>query len=1051
MATITTRAGKGSPLTNTEVDDNFSNLNSAKYESGANPTFAEHVYLTPSDSNGTNTTQVAIGHNRAGNGYAHLDFVGDATYSDYGLRILRGNGGENAFSQITHRGTNKFYINMPEGGSEFVLNEGSYDTDFRVESNDNTHMLFVDASTNNVGIGAGASPLARLHVNGGNISVGDNAGKPWISYHHGVDFGGDSSPDYGWGSVSARVDYVSFSSNFYINASSVDKIANSHSSGRKALEFYMTAGHMGFRRSVNAGTAKDTTVTSWETPFAMYDSADGNVFNETGLNKEFRVESENNYNMIRVDASADSVGIGKVPSADFALDVDGVIRQGTGVVAGKVYPYSGNINRAVNDPTRWYKIYSVASASSRIVGLKLQATGDNSNFIGEFTVNLAGYGFKHSIKLENYTYYNGTQLLDIATRIAADNVTLEIYVQVDPLTAYAGSFVVYCTDDNVITPTIVSAPSGVNTRLHSRHFPASGSRTTSAMTSSLSLSNGAGLNFYRAADTRSGSLFHNNSGTVLRTNDNGDNLYLQAGGTGNVYLQPTIDGYATVVNEDSMDSDFRVESNANVNMLFVDGNENRVGVANGLPQATLDVAGPIIAGSGGATGGGMLIAHRYGGGEYYDSDFLGSIGSEYSSGNLVIGYGARAAKSLAESTAAPRMYSTYDNFSGQKQLIVIGQHETVFNYSNAAAVDTVEDGIDSHNSFEVHRNYVLVNQDSRDDVDFRVESDSNAYMLFVDASTNRVGIGASPNSTFTVTNTADTDGGIIADFVGHDTNQRLLVTNFKCGNDEDRVGLIWENQGSILLRQWMASSGQLYVSGSNPANQIDGDRLIKDQANIGGTGDRGISIPNGDRFGFDETGTRSWTMKASSGDLNVNSGDGNGRTAINMNLYTSKDLTVNGTTHQLGEYSSALACTYLREEYFARGLRGEVLKVYTGHQISWNPSTEVKSIFEVSHDAANWGNKYIIVEIFNTMYGGGGYTKYFLRHQYGANTLYLISQHGSDVISTASMTGLTVVSGNVKKSTFQLTMGYYQHAIVRVSSNMTAVSSITGQDQLHFI
>jgi hypothetical protein len=32
MATITTRAGKGSPLTNTEVDDNFSNLNSGKAE-----------------------------------------------------------------------------------------------------------------------------------------------------------------------------------------------------------------------------------------------------------------------------------------------------------------------------------------------------------------------------------------------------------------------------------------------------------------------------------------------------------------------------------------------------------------------------------------------------------------------------------------------------------------------------------------------------------------------------------------------------------------------------------------------------------------------------------------------------------------------------------------------------------------------------------------------------------------------------------------------------------------------------------------------------------
>ena len=33
MSTITTRAGKGSPLTNTEVDENFTNLNDDKLES----------------------------------------------------------------------------------------------------------------------------------------------------------------------------------------------------------------------------------------------------------------------------------------------------------------------------------------------------------------------------------------------------------------------------------------------------------------------------------------------------------------------------------------------------------------------------------------------------------------------------------------------------------------------------------------------------------------------------------------------------------------------------------------------------------------------------------------------------------------------------------------------------------------------------------------------------------------------------------------------------------------------------------------------------------
>ena len=35
MSTITTRAGKGSPLTNTEVDNNFTNLNTDKIETDA--------------------------------------------------------------------------------------------------------------------------------------------------------------------------------------------------------------------------------------------------------------------------------------------------------------------------------------------------------------------------------------------------------------------------------------------------------------------------------------------------------------------------------------------------------------------------------------------------------------------------------------------------------------------------------------------------------------------------------------------------------------------------------------------------------------------------------------------------------------------------------------------------------------------------------------------------------------------------------------------------------------------------------------------------------
>jgi len=44
-----------------------------------------------------------------------------------------------------------------------VINEGSGDVDFRVESNSNTHMLFVDAANNGVAIGHN-NPQAQLHI-----------------------------------------------------------------------------------------------------------------------------------------------------------------------------------------------------------------------------------------------------------------------------------------------------------------------------------------------------------------------------------------------------------------------------------------------------------------------------------------------------------------------------------------------------------------------------------------------------------------------------------------------------------------------------------------------------------------------------------------------------------------------------------------------------------------------------------------------------------------------------------------------------------------------
>jgi hypothetical protein len=71
MSTIVTRAGKGSPLTNNEVDTNFTNLNSDKYQSGDSPSFAQvnvdNIQLNGNTVSSTNTDgNIVISPNGAG-------------------------------------------------------------------------------------------------------------------------------------------------------------------------------------------------------------------------------------------------------------------------------------------------------------------------------------------------------------------------------------------------------------------------------------------------------------------------------------------------------------------------------------------------------------------------------------------------------------------------------------------------------------------------------------------------------------------------------------------------------------------------------------------------------------------------------------------------------------------------------------------------------------------------------------------------------------------------------------------------------------------------
>jgi hypothetical protein len=97
-----------------------------------------------------------IGKGRTGNGFAYIDLIGDATYTDYGLRILRNNSGANTPSSISHRGLGDLSITT-EDAAPMVFSTSSAER-MRI------------TSAGNVGIGTTA-PTVPLQIVNTNATI----------------------------------------------------------------------------------------------------------------------------------------------------------------------------------------------------------------------------------------------------------------------------------------------------------------------------------------------------------------------------------------------------------------------------------------------------------------------------------------------------------------------------------------------------------------------------------------------------------------------------------------------------------------------------------------------------------------------------------------------------------------------------------------------------------------------------------------------------------------------------------------------------------------
>ena len=166
--------------------------------------------------------------------------------------------------------TDGLLVNRLSNGSniETVFNEQRDDIDFRIESDTNESIFFVDGENNRIGIQT-IIPLALLHVN---------------------DYEG------------------AFSNQFVISGAA---------SGTAGFGLYQTTAQRAFMRFVGDSNTLvidsdySINLSTNNIPRVTFGTGDGVVFNEDSRDYDFRVESDGIANMFVIDAGTDAMGIGR--------------------------------------------------------------------------------------------------------------------------------------------------------------------------------------------------------------------------------------------------------------------------------------------------------------------------------------------------------------------------------------------------------------------------------------------------------------------------------------------------------------------------------------------------------------------------------------------------------------------------------------------------------------------------------------------------------------------------------------------------------------------
>ena len=642
----------------------------------------------------------------------HADFLSGLTYNAAWKQFFQLNGTE--------------YMRLES--QNIIFNDTGGTQNFRVESNNNEHMLFVDGTNDRVGIACSAPTFAldvvgegRLSDTGVVLRLNDTSGTLGGAITSKVEFEA-SGTDHG---------FVGF------NTAGGGTMECRNENGSLYLQADADNLHTNSLIGLNVDAISRLELKSSEA-----------VFNEPGNDYDFRVESNTLTHALFVRGSDNNVGIGTSEVGLGALVVrrddapSDVIIRTQGSTAGTYYRAKLGLQLGASaSGTRDYDILAE----------------DPSNNGGYMNIEYEGSP-RITIQASDSVIFNQNGE-DIDFRVESDTLTHAFFVQGSDgfigVNQSAPTFRFDLVDDAAAyvdgEKSVASFSSASDQRSFLKIRNNNGNSTAGAPRAGLDLEvrdhanspnvmrawlelnqrtgtgNGGGTSLSVPRDFQ---IYVDNDGDI--TSSSGESPSSQViPGTQILYLSNT----EVIFNDPGNDVDFRVESSNKTHALFVQGSDGHVGIGT-VPSSSyaLHVSDAD----------GILV------------ESTSTVGIH----KFVRGTGATTDSRPVIDIDADSQFDAVDGFGPTLRFTI---SDTGVDDSELGAIGFVRDGSDTLGKFVVGQdsqqlgsvgatqfsvgNAETVVNDQGVDTDFRVESDTNTHALFVQGSDGFVGIGtASPGS-----------------------------------------------------------------------------------------------------------------------------------------------------------------------------------------------------------------------------------------------------------------------------------------------------------------